>query len=103
MPKISVFIPAYLKTEAEQLIKEGHFVSLSDLIRTALRKTIDQAQQNFIFHEFKREYRRGGAIVLENPRDVEVFLETVANKGEKIKELFQPARKHIYQKRKIKF
>jgi len=93
----------YLKNEVEQLISSGHYASLSDLVRTSLRKTIDQSRYTFIFHEFKREYRRGGAIVLENPRDVEVFLATVAEKGEKIRELFEPARKHIYKKRKLKF
>lgn len=100
---MSIFVPTYLKAEAQALIDEGHYASLSDLIRTALRKAIDQARYNFIFNAFKREYRRGGAIVLENIQDVEAFLETVAQKNEKISELFEPARKLLYKQRKLKF
>lgn len=103
MSQISLFLPYFLKQEAETIVEQGHYVSLSDLIRTAIRRLIDEDRARFIFYAFKREYRRGGAIVLENPRDVKVFLETVANSDEKIKELFDKARKHIYKARAEKF
>ena len=103
MTQINVLLPPYLKEEAQALVDAGHYASLSDLMRTALRKIIDQDRYRFIFNEFKREHRRSGAIVLENPRDVDVFLETIANKDERIKELFQPTRKLQYKKRNFKF
>jgi Arc/MetJ-type ribon-helix-helix transcriptional regulator len=103
MSQISLFLPLYLKHQVEALIDQGHYVSLSDLIRTAIRRLIDEDRARFIFYAFKREYRQGGAIVLENPQDVKAFLESVAHSDQRIHELFDKARKHIFKQRRVKF
>jgi len=104
VPQTNVVIPPYLKQEVQDLVESGHYASLSDAVRTGLQLIVEKAQYRIIFNEFKREQRRTGAIVLENPRDVQLFIETVVRKSGQLHELFQPnTRKWLYRKRKFKF
>ena len=41
MKTINISLPGQLKIEAEELVEKGYYASFSDMVRTALRKLLD--------------------------------------------------------------
>ena len=42
MTTINISLPEKLKKQADALIKQGYYVSFSDLVRTAIRRLIEK-------------------------------------------------------------
>lgn len=48
MNTINISLPSKLREQADELVKQGYYVSISDLVRDAIRKTISQNDIPFV-------------------------------------------------------
>lgn len=83
MSTINISLPDVLKKQAEILIKDGYYVSFSDLVRTALRNVISDNQYDLWAKQAKEEYRRGKGTVLQSPSDIKTYLDKIVRMAAK--------------------
>jgi len=74
MDTINISLPPQLKTQANQLIDMGFYASFSDLVRTALRQTINQSQYDIWADIAKKEAKLGKIKPLKTKKDIDNFL-----------------------------
>lgn len=53
MKTINISLPDKLKSQADNLIRQGYFASFSDLVRTAIREVIGKQQGEKNYTEIK--------------------------------------------------
>ena len=70
---INISLPSQLKIESEKLVKQGQYASFSDLVRTALRKIIEETNYNQLAEQAKKEYFQGKSNNLKNSKDIEQY------------------------------
>ena len=75
---INISLPSQLKQDAEVLIDTGHFVSFSDLVRTAIRKLLSESKYDLMAKEAIRDFKKGKSRVLNNKKDVENYLNSLS-------------------------
>lgn len=80
MTTINISLPEKLKAKADQLIEQGYYVSFSDLTRTALRRIVADMELDILASEAKEEVKKGKAKVLQNPKDVADFMNSLDEK-----------------------
>lgn len=71
---INISLPSQLKTDSEKLIKQGQYVSFSDLVRTALRKLLEETNYNQLANQAKKEYLSGQSTSIKNDCDINKYL-----------------------------
>jgi len=71
---INISLPPQLKTQANQLIDMGFYASFSDLVRTALRQTINQSQYDIWVDIAKKEAKLGKIKPLKTKKDIDNLL-----------------------------
>jgi Arc/MetJ-type ribon-helix-helix transcriptional regulator len=74
---INISLPTQLKNKANQLVKDGFYVSFSDLVRSALRETIAQNKYEIILEETEKDLKKGKAQTLSNHKDIDNYFETL--------------------------
>jgi len=75
---VNVSLPEQLKKQAQQLIENGHFVSFSDLTRSALRRLVaDQKDYDKLAQIAWKEYDEGKAVVMNSKADIENFVHSL--------------------------
>jgi len=74
MNTINISLPEQLKMQANQLIDMGFYASFSDLVRTALRQTINQSQYDIWANQAKKEAKSGKIKPLSSKKDIDNFL-----------------------------
>lgn len=77
---INISLPSELKKEAETLVSGGHFVSFSDLVRTAIRKMLTESKYDLWASEAKKEYESGETKPLTNKTEIQNFVNALASK-----------------------
>ena len=77
---INISLPSELKKEADSLVSNGHFVSFSDLVRTALRKLVAESKYDLWAKEAKREYEQGETKALNSKKDIKDFVYSLTDK-----------------------
>ena len=77
---INISLPSQLKQEAETLISKGHFVSFSDLVRTAIRKLLIESKYDLWAKEAREEYERGETKALKNKTEIKKFVNSLMSK-----------------------
>jgi len=70
MATINISLPDQLKNNAEKLISEGHYVSFSDVVRSALRKLVSESKYDRWAQEAKEEYARGEGTVVKTKKEL---------------------------------
>lgn len=75
---INISLPSQLKQDAEVLIDTGHFVSFSDLVRTAIRKLLSESKYDLMAKEAIRDLKKGKSKVLNNQKDIENYLNSLS-------------------------
>ena len=71
---INISLPSQLKTDSEKLVKQGQYVSFSDLVRTALRKLIEEINYTQLANQAKEEYLSGKSTSIKNSSDINKYL-----------------------------
>ena len=71
---INISLPSQLKTDSEKLIKQGQYVSFSDLVRTALRKLLEESNYDQLANQAKEEYLSGKSSSIKNSSDINKYL-----------------------------
>ena len=79
MSTINISLPKKLKSQADQLVEQGFYVSFSDLVRDSMRKLLSNKRYDLWFEEAKKELDEGKAIVLENEKEVEEYLKNLTD------------------------
>jgi len=74
---INISLPSQLKQEANNLISAGHFVSFSDLVRTAIRKLLAESKYDLWAQQAKEEYNRGETKILKNKTEIKNFVSSL--------------------------
>lgn len=74
---INISLPSQLKDASEKLVKEGYYASFSDLVRTALRKVVEETNYNYLAKQAKNEYIQGKAKVLKNTKDISNYINSL--------------------------
>lgn len=74
---INVSLPSELKKEADGLILSGHFVSFSDLVRTAIRKLLTESKYDLMTKEAKKEFEKGETKSLNSKTEVKNFVNSL--------------------------
>lgn len=62
---------------ADQQVKIGNFASFSDLVRTAIRKMLNEQKYDEWFEEAKREKRAGKGVILRTGEDIKNFVNSL--------------------------
>jgi len=71
---INISLPSQLKTDSEKLVKNGQYASFSDLVRTALRKLIEETNYNNLSNQAKKEFIQGKSFILKNSKSIDNYL-----------------------------
>ena len=71
---INISLPSQLKTDSEKLIKQGQYVSFSDLVRTALRKLLEETNYDQLASQAKEEYLSGISTSIKKTSDINKYL-----------------------------
>lgn len=77
MATINISIPTKLKSQAELLVKNGYYVSFSDLVRDSLRRLVEKDKFGLWLHETKKDLRKGKAVVLKSGKEIDEYLKTL--------------------------
>jgi len=77
MNTINISLPDQLKSQAQALIKQGHYVSFSDLVRDALRRVIEKNQYDIWAQQAKEEVKKRQAVILKSPPEVDKYIESL--------------------------
>ncbi len=77
---INISLPSQLKEEAENLVSAGHFVSFSDLVRTAIRKLLTESKYDLLAKEAIEEYKKGETKALKNKSEIKRFVDSLVTK-----------------------
>lgn len=71
---INISLPSQLKIDSEKLVKQGQYVSFSDLVRTALRRLLEETNYNQLANQAKKEYLSGKSTSIKNSSDINKYL-----------------------------
>lgn len=71
---INISLPSQLKLDSEKLVKQGQYASFSDLVRTALRKIIEETNYDKQAKQAKEEYLQNKSSVIKNNQDIDKYL-----------------------------
>jgi len=74
MATINISLPSQLKAQADDLIGKGYFASFSDLVRTALRNTLEESPYDSLVREAIRDHPLGKTKVLKTKKDIDDFI-----------------------------
>jgi len=77
MSTINISIPVKLKNKAELLIKNGYYVSFSDLIRDSLRRLVERNKYDLWVSEAKKDLEADKAVVLKSPKDIDNYFKSL--------------------------
>ena len=77
MATINISLPIKLKSQAETLVKEGHYVSFSDLVRDSLRRLIEREKYSLWLKEAKADLKKGKAITLKSSEEIDNYLKSL--------------------------
>jgi putative addiction module CopG family antidote len=75
MNTVNISLPSQLKSQAETLVEDGYYASFSDLVRTALRKLIEDYQLDQLALEAQQEHAAGKAPVLSDKKAITRYLD----------------------------
>jgi Arc/MetJ-type ribon-helix-helix transcriptional regulator len=70
MTTLNISLPEKLRDQVNGLVKKGHFASVSDAIRTALRDMVLSEQLDGWVKDAKKDERTGGAVIIKNKLDL---------------------------------
>lgn len=73
MTTINISLPDKLKKEADRAIKDGYYVSFSDLARTALRQMLRDRKLDRWVAEAKKDHKAGKTIVWKTKKDIDDY------------------------------
>ena len=74
MDTINISLPTQLKSQADALVKQGHYASFSDIVRSALRTLISEMRYSALVREAHRDHAKGKTIVLKGPSDIRKYI-----------------------------
>jgi len=74
MSTINISLPAKLKSQAETSVKNGYYVSFSDLVRDSLRRLVEKNKYDLWVNEAKKDLAKGKAVVLKSAKDIDNYL-----------------------------
>lgn len=77
MATINISIPGKLRTDAEELVASGYYVSFSDLVRDSLRRLVERSKFDLWADEAKRDLRRGKALVLNSEKEINKYFKNI--------------------------
>ena len=77
MTTINISIPAKLRTDAEELVAGGYYVSFSDLVRDSLRRLVEKSKFDLWADESKKDLGRGKAVILNSGKEVNKYLKSL--------------------------
>ena len=78
MATVNISLPDKLKQQADSLVKNGYYASLSDLIRHSLRTVITDAYQYQQWvEEAKKDLKQKQAVVLKSPQDIDTYIDSL--------------------------
>ena len=71
---INISLPSQLKTDSEKLIEQGQYASFSDLVRTALRKLLEETNYDQLANQAKQEYLCHKSTSIKKTSDINQYL-----------------------------
>ena len=75
---INISLPAQLKLQADQAINDGHFASFSDLVRTGIRKLLNNERYEQMWQEAKTDHVNNNTKVLQTKEDINQYFKEIA-------------------------
>lgn len=75
MTTINISLPTQLKAQSQLLIDQGYFASFSDLVRSALRTTLEKSRYEVWAQEARDDMSQGRATILRNEADINTFVD----------------------------
>ncbi len=82
---INISLPAQLKIQADQAINDGHFASFSDLVRTGIRKLLNNDRYEQMWQQAKTDHVNNDTKVLQNKEDINKYFNEIASNTKKSK------------------
>lgn len=77
MLTINISLPSKLKTQAEELIRDGLYVSFSDLVRDSLRQVVAKSKYDLWTEEARADIKKGRAKILRTKGDIDRYLKKI--------------------------
>ena len=73
---INISLPTQLKKEADELVREGYYVSFSDLVRSSVRKLLESKYDIWVA-EAKKDYKNGKLKTISDSKEIGDYLDTL--------------------------
>ena len=77
MATVNISLPDKLKDQAQDLIANGFYSSLSDLIRDSLRTTIEKNKYDLLADEAGNDLINGTGILIKSEEDVDRYFDSI--------------------------
>lgn len=99
---INISLPVQLKLQADQAINNGHFASFSDLVRTGIRKLLNNDRYEQMWQEAKIDHVNNNTKVLKNKQDINKYFKDIAtNANNRNDQKVRQGTRKIHQQSKI--
>lgn len=99
---INISLPEQLKLQANQAINDGHFASFSDLVRTGIRKLLNNDKYEQMWQEAKVDHVNNNTKVLKNKQDTNKYFNDIAtNANNRNNQKVRQGTRKIHQQSKI--
>ena len=76
---INISLPVQLKLQADQAINNGQFASFSDLVRTGIRKLLNDDRYEQMWQQAKTDHVNNNTKVLQNKEDIGLYFKEIAS------------------------
>jgi Arc/MetJ-type ribon-helix-helix transcriptional regulator len=76
---INISLPAQLKLQADQAINDGHFASFSDLVRTGIRKLLNNERYEQMWEQAKTDHVNNNTKVIQTKEDINQYFKEIAS------------------------
>jgi putative addiction module CopG family antidote len=77
MKTINISLPDKLKSQAQELVDRGFYASFSDLVRDALRRTVEKDKYDLMYEQAVEDVKNGDAVVMKTEKDIEDFVNSL--------------------------
>jgi len=74
---INISLPIVLKAQAEGLVAKGYFASFSDLVRSALRWTVNSSVYDVLGDIAEKERAAGKTTIMNSVADVDAYMDKI--------------------------
>jgi Arc/MetJ-type ribon-helix-helix transcriptional regulator len=71
MPTTTINLPTQMRKKANLFIEDGFYISLGDMIRSALRLLMEKDNDDLLLAQAKNDLKKGRGVMLKTDKEID--------------------------------